>query len=115
MQQASSNLDRVFFALSDGTRRAILSRLSEGSTTIGELAEPFEMSSPAISKHMKILEKAELIERRIEGRQHHCTLATGALKTAENWINFHRKFWEGRLDALDLISYCPNSRIRRGA
>jgi DNA-binding transcriptional ArsR family regulator len=105
MQQASSNLDHVFFALSDGTRRAILSRLTEGSTTIGELAKPFEMSSPAISRHMKILEKAGLIERRISGRQHHCTLATGALKTAEDWINFHRKFWESRLDALqDLLT-----------
>ena len=101
MQQANSNLDQVFFALSDGTRRAILSRLTEGSTTIGELAKPFEMSSPAISKHMKILEKAGLIERRIMGRQHHCTLATDALKTAEDWINFHRKFWESRLDALE--------------
>ncbi len=101
MQQVSSNLDQVFFALSDGTRRAILSRLTEGSTTIGELAKPFAMSSPAISRHMKILEKAGLIERRISGRQHHCTLATDALKTAEDWINFHREFWEGRLDALD--------------
>jgi DNA-binding transcriptional ArsR family regulator len=101
MQQATNNLNQVFFALSDGTRRAILSRLAEGPTTIGELAKPFEMSSPAISKHMKILEKAGLIERRIEGRQHHCSLSTAALKTAEDWINFHRKFWEGRLDALD--------------
>ncbi len=105
MQQATNNLDQVFFALSDGTRRAILSRLTQGTTTIGELGEPFEMSSPAISKHMKILEKAGLIERRIKGRQHHCTLATGALKTAEDWINFHRKFWESRLDALqDLLT-----------
>ena len=105
MHQANSNLDHVFFALSDGTRRAIVARLTEGSTTIGELAKPFEMSSPAISRHMKILEKAGLIERRICGRQHHCTLATGALKTAEDWINFHRKFWESRLDALqDLLT-----------
>ena len=101
MQPEISNLDPVFFALSDGTRRAILSRLAEGSTTIGELAEPFSISSPAISKHMKILEKAGLIERRIDGRQHHCSLSTGALQTAEDWINFHRKFWESRLDALE--------------
>lgn len=101
MQPANSNLDQVFFALSDGTRRAILSRLTEGSTTIGELARPFDMSPPAISKHMKILEKAGLIERRISGRKHHCTLSTTALKTAEDWISFHREFWESRLDALD--------------
>jgi DNA-binding transcriptional ArsR family regulator len=101
MQQANGNLDQVFFALSDGTRRAILSRLSQGSTTIGELAQPFEMTAPAISRHMRILENAGLIERRIKGRKHHCSLATGALKSAEDWINFHRRFWEGRLDALD--------------
>ena len=63
MQAANSNLDQVFFALSDVTRRAILSRLAEGSTTIGELAEPFPISSPAVSRHMKILESAGLIER----------------------------------------------------
>jgi DNA-binding transcriptional ArsR family regulator len=101
MQQEISNLNQVFFALSDSTRRAILSRLAEGSTTIGELAEPFSISSPAISKHMKILENAGLIERRIDGRQHHCSLSTGALQTAEDWINFHRRFWESRLDALE--------------
>ncbi len=109
MQQANGNLDQVFFALSDGTRRAILSRLAEGSTTIGELARPFAMSSPAVSRHMKILEKAGLIERRITGRQHHCTLATGALKTAEEWITFHRKFWESRLDALEDLLTNQNS------
>ena len=110
MQQAISNLDQVFFALSDGTRRAILSRLAEGSTTIGELAEPFSISSPAISRHMKILEKAGLIERRIDGRQHHCSLSVRALKTAEDWINFHRKFWESRLHALEgLLSHQKSS------
>lgn len=101
MQQATDSLDQVFFALSDGTRRAILSRLAEGPTTIGELAKPFEISSPAISKHMKILENAGLIERRISGRQHHCTLSTAALKTAEDWINFHRRFWQSRLEFLE--------------
>lgn len=101
MQQTADNLDRVFFALSDGTRRGILSRLAQGSRTVGELARPYEISSPAISKHMKILEKAGLIVRRVEGRRHHCTLSTAALKTAEEWINFHRLFWESRLDSLE--------------
>lgn len=101
MLPPADNLDRVFFALSDSTRRAILGRLAEGSTTVGELAEPFEISSPAISKHMKILEKAGLIERRIAGRRHYCTLSTGALKSAEDWINLHRRFWESRLDSLE--------------
>ena len=98
--QTSQQLDQVFFALSDGTRRAILARLAQGSTTIGELAAPFEISKPAISKHMKILERAGLIDRRIAGRMHECTLTTAGLKTAEDWLNFHRTFWESRFDAL---------------
>lgn len=104
MQQTNQHLDRVFFALSDGTRRGILARLAQGSTTIGELSAPFDISKPAISKHMKILEIAGLIQRRISGRQHRCTLTTAGLKTAEEWLNFHRKFWESRFDALtDLL------------
>ena len=104
MQPTSRQLDRVFFALSDGTRRGILARLAQGSTTIGELSAPFEISKPAISKHMKILENAGLIQRTISGRQHRCTLTTAGLKTAEEWLNFHRKFWESRFDALtDLL------------
>ncbi len=104
MLQTNQQLDQVFFALSDGTRRGILARLAQGSTTIGELAAPYEISKPAISKHMKILESAGLIERTITGRQHQCTLTTSGLKTAEDWLNFHREFWESRFDALsDLL------------
>ena len=104
MQQTNQQLNRVFFALSDGTRRGILARLAQGSTTIGELSAPFEISKPAISKHMKVLESAGLIERKINGRQHQCTLTTAGLKTAEDWLNFHRRFWESRFDALtDLL------------
>lgn len=98
---SDSALDRVFFALSDSTRRAILARLAEGGTTVGELSAPFPISAPAVSKHMKILERAGLIERRVSGRQHYCSLATAGLKSAEDWISFHRQFWEARLDALD--------------
>lgn len=101
MLQPNTHLDQVFFALSDGTRRAILARLAEGSTTIGELAAPFSISKPAVTKHMKILERAGLIDRRIEGRKHQCSLSTSGLKTAEDWINFHRSFWESRFDALE--------------
>ncbi len=104
MLQTNQQLDQVFFALSDGTRRGILARLAQGTTTIGELAAPFEISKPAISKHMKILENAGLIERKITGRQHRCSLTTAGLKTAEDWLNFHREFWESRFDALsDLL------------
>jgi len=112
MQQTSQHLDRVFFALSDGTRRGILARLAQGSTTIGELAAPFDMSKPAISKHVKILETAGLIERTIIGRQHRCSLTTAGLKTAEDWLNFHREFWESRFDALSDLLQKEESRYR---
>jgi len=101
MLQSNPQLDQVFFALSDSTRRGILARLSEGGATIGELAAPFKISKPAVTKHMKILERAGLIDRRIEGRKHKCSLSTSGLKTAEDWINFHRRFWESRFDALE--------------
>jgi len=94
MLQPNPQLDQVFFALSDSTRRGILARLSEGSATIGELAAPFKISKPAVTKHMKTLERAGLIDRRIDGRKHQCSLSTSGMKTAEDWINFHRRFWE---------------------
>ena len=112
MQPTSQQLDRVFFALSDGTRRGILARLAQGSTTIGELSAPGESSKPAISKHRKIRENAGLIQRRISGRQHQCTLTTAGLKTAEEWLNFHRKFWESRFDALTELLQQEESKNR---
>jgi len=112
MQQSSQQLDRVFFALSDSTRRGILARLAQGSSTIGELSAPFQISKPAISKHMKILENAGLIQRKISGRQHQCTLTTAGLKTAEEWLNFHRKFWESRFDALTDLLHQEESKNR---
>jgi len=112
MQQTSQRLDRVFFALSDSTRRSILARLAQGGTTIGELAAPFEISKPAISKHIKILESAGLIDRAISGRQHQCTLTTAGLKTAEEWLNFHREFWESRFDALSDLLQQDESKNR---
>ena len=101
--QSAEQLDHVFFALSDCTRRAILARLAEGSTTIGTLSRPFKISAPAVSRHMRILESAGWIDRRIKGREHICTLSTSALKTAEDWLNFHRDLWESRFDALEEI------------
>lgn len=98
---ANSQLDQIFFALSDTTRRAILARLTAGSATIGELAKPFNISNPAVTKHMKILERAGLIDRVVQGRQHTCTLSTSGLKTAEDWLIYHRKFWESRFDSLE--------------
>lgn len=97
----SQQLDQVFFALSDSTRRAILARLTERSRTIGELAAPFSISKPAVTKHMKILERAGLINRHVDGRTHRCSLATDGLRSAEDWISFHRSFWETRFEALE--------------
>lgn len=98
-----AELDDVFFALSDPTRRAIIGRLARGGSTVGALAEPFAISAPAISKHMKILERAGLVTRRIVGREHHCTLSPGALQHAEDWLSAHREFWESRLDKLEAL------------
>lgn len=94
----SSELDLLFYALSDPTRRAILSMLNEGSSTIGTLAEPFKMSLAAISKHIKILEKANLLSRKKTGRIHECSLNPAALRSAEECIQFYTKFWNDHLD-----------------
>lgn len=103
MQTNDHSLDKLFFALSDSTRRAIVARLAEGSTTVGALSRPFDISAPAISRHMRVLESAGLVTRSINGREHVCTLSTVALKTAEDWLNFHRDFWESRFDALEKL------------
>ncbi len=97
----TTELNDVFFALADPTRRAIIGRLAEGPARVGELAEPFDISAPAISRHMKILGRAGLIERSVVGREHHCRLHKQALKEAEDWLNYHREFWEARLDELE--------------
>jgi len=101
MVAATKKLDAVFNALADPTRRAIVSRLARGSRTVGQLAEPFDMSLPAISKHLKVLEGAGLITRRIEGRVHHCHLNAAPMGQASEWINKYRTFWEQQLDSLD--------------
>ena len=94
-------LDVTFMALADATRRAILMRLMKGEHTVTELAKPFDISLPAISKHLKILEKAGLLSRRKEGRIYHCRLETEPLKEAGNWITHYKKFWEQQFDALE--------------
>lgn len=99
--QPSPRLDRIFFALSDPTRRAIVGRLAAGPATIGELAAPFPISLPAVSKHVKILERAGLVSRQVRGRQHHCDLDPGALGEARDWLGFYRDFWRSRLDELE--------------
>lgn len=94
------DLDRTFAALADPTRRAILARLGEGQASVGELAEPFDMSLPAVSKHLKVLERAGLIERRKDGRTHYCRVNAAPLRDADEWLARYRAFWEGSLDSL---------------
>ena len=101
MRTREPKLDRIFFALSDPTRRAIVGQLATGSSTVGELARPFSISAPAVSKHMRILEGAGLISRRVKGREHHCSLNPGALGEAQDWLGYYRDFWESRLDELE--------------
>jgi len=93
-------LDRTFGALADETRRAILARLAHGDATVGELARPFRVSRPAISKHLRVLERAGLVQRGREGRISRCVLDAGGMREAADWVNRYRAFWEGRLDAL---------------
>lgn len=93
-------LDAVFHALADRTRRSLLARLSGGPTKITTLAEPFEMSLPAVSKHLRVLERAGLVERAIDGRVHRCSLNAAPLEEIERWVDHYREFWSGTLDAL---------------
>jgi DNA-binding transcriptional ArsR family regulator len=94
-------LSAKFAALADPTRRAILARLALGETTVGELAEPFDMSGPAISKHLKVLEKAGLITRGREAQWRPCKLEPLALKTVDDWLEEYRQLWEERFDRLE--------------
>ena len=94
-------LSATFSALADPTRRAILSKLTSGQASVTELAEPFEMSMPAITKHLKVLEKAGLIERGKEAQWRPCRLRAEPLREIEDWVEHYRVFWEESLDRLD--------------
>ena len=97
----SRDLSVTFGALSDPTRRAILARLASGEATVSELGEPFEMSGPAISKHLKVLERAGLISRGREAQWRPCRLVAAPLKDAADWLEEYRRFWEDSFDRLD--------------
>ena len=94
-------LSAVFAALADPTRRAILARLAQGEATVTELAEPFTMTMPAITKHLKVLEKAGLIERGREAQYRPCRLQAEPLRQASGWIDQYRRHWEEKFDRLD--------------
>jgi DNA-binding transcriptional ArsR family regulator len=93
-------LDSTFAALSDATRRGILARLAAGETSVSELAKPYDISLPAVSKHLRVLESAGLVTRRKDGRVQRCRLKAGPMKSAAEWIEHYRRFWEAQLDSL---------------
>ena len=113
MQQGvrDATLDAAFSALADPTRRAILARLARGEATVMELAEPFEMTQPAISRHLKVLETAGLIVRRVEGARRPCRLAKRGIEPIDHWLASFRKIMERNYDRLDdvLASLKPES------
>lgn len=98
---SSDRLSVTFAALADPTRRAILARLALGETTVSELARPFKMSGPAVSKHLKVLERAGLIVRGREAQWRPCRLEAGPMKEATDWLEGYRRFWEQSFDRLD--------------
>ncbi|MER8380550.1 metalloregulator ArsR/SmtB family transcription factor [Mesorhizobium sp. M1399] len=99
----TSQMDAVFHALGDATRRHMLRDLADGEKTVSQLAEPFVMSLAAASKHIKALENAGLIRREVRGRTHLCRLAPGPLASAHQWLSFYERFWTGRLDVLERL------------
>ena len=109
----SDTLNTTFAALADPTRRAILVRLAECEATVGEIARPFEMSLPAVSKHLAVLADAGLITRSKEGRVRRCGMRAEPLRAAYDWIRGYRQFWEGRLDSLEAYLRDTNDQVGR--
>ena len=110
VKYSSNQLDSIFGALSDPTRRAIVRRLASEGATVTELAEPFAMSLPAISKHLRVLQEAGLVSRTKDGRIHRLQLEVGALEDAIGWLEQNRQFWEIKLAALQEFVTKPKKR-----
>jgi len=110
VELAARQLDSVFHALGDPTRRRMLRELAGGERTVGQLADPFAISLAAASKHIKALENAGLIRREVRGRTHLCRLEPGPLASAHEWLGFYERFWTGRLDALERLLREEDSR-----
>lgn len=110
---SADTLSLTFAALADPTRRAILQRLAQGNATVMQLAEPFEISQPAVSKHLKVLEKAGLITRSREGQTRPCQLDATRLKELSEWVGTYREFWEESFDRLD--SYLQALQAKQAA
>ena len=103
MVEDTDELDGLFHALSNRARRQMLARLSRGDLTVGELAEPLTMTLAAASKHIKVLERANLVRQSVDGRRHLCRLDPASLVPASAWLSFYQRHWEGRLDALESL------------
>jgi DNA-binding transcriptional ArsR family regulator len=116
-QMTPERLDATFAALADPTRRAILARLALGEATVMELAEPFAMSQPAISKHLKVLERAGLVSRGRDAQRRPCRLEATPLAEATEWLEAYRQFWEGSFERLDdlLVEMKTEEKRRRKA
>jgi DNA-binding transcriptional ArsR family regulator len=97
---ADDRLDAIFRALGDRTRRSLLAHLAKQPAMITELAKPFAMSLPAVSRHVRVLEHAGLVSRAVDGRVHQCSLSAAPLKTIEGWLRHYRQFWDSNLNAL---------------
>jgi DNA-binding transcriptional ArsR family regulator len=115
MTAAAARLDATFAALSDPTRRAILARLAAGEASVNELAEPFAMSQPAISKHLKVLERAGLITRGRDAQRRPCALQAQPLAEANEWLETYRRYWEGSFAQLDDLLERMKARPRKPA
>lgn len=103
VEKNTERLDAIFHALSDPTRRAMLDGLASGPRNVGDLAAPFDMSLAAASKHIKVLEKAGLVSRSVQGRTHVCSLDALPMHAGVEWLRHYEKFWNQRLDALEAI------------
>jgi DNA-binding transcriptional ArsR family regulator len=110
----TDQLSTTFAALADPTRRAILARLLSGERSVSELAEPFDMSLPAVSKHLRVLERAGLIARRKEAQWRQCRIDAGPLKAVANWAERYRHMWEERLDRLDVYLKHVKTKEEKG-
>jgi DNA-binding transcriptional ArsR family regulator len=108
-------LDATFSALADPTRRAIIARLAAGEATVTELGAPFAMSLPAISKHLRVLERAGLIERGRDAQRRPCRLVAGRLREVSEWLDDYRRFWDQSLDRLDEYLRAEQAREKRAA
>ena len=115
MRQHSDALSATFSALADPTRRAILARLARGETHVGELGRPFDISGPAISRHLRVLEQAGLIEREINARWRVCRVRGPGLRAAHDWLTQYRQFWEASLDRLTQLLEDPPAAARSTA